>query len=184
MTTLATKYKGSLALRLTGVEELIARSATFQKRTGAPTIAAAKDKIYGGELTLLDVIEMVDGGTLEVARPCAIIGTQSHMYSQIGQGGSILLGASGAVWVLFVDNPSDPASYKLSLYDFCDWTSAVMDDVAELCGDDVGADDYTLWPFSAAHMFVEPFRQDLMDRKSDDYLLVGYSLADAIDGGA
>jgi hypothetical protein len=183
MTTLATKYTSSSALRLVAIEELLSRSATFQTRIGASNETDAKLKIYAGEITLEDVLAMLEGGTLEVARPCAIIGLQAHLYQQIGQGAAIQLGVSGAVWLLLVDNATNQNSYKLSLLDFVDWTGNTIDDIANLVAQDVGATDYTLWPFSTAHMFLEPFRQDLADRKSDDYWIVGYIFADAINGG-
>ena len=173
-------YTGSLALRLVGAEELLARSAAFRKRVGAADSAQAKEKIFAGEITLEDVLAMVAGGTLQVARPCAVIGVQNHTYDQIGQGAAIELGASGAVWVLFVDNPRTGHDHKTSLLDFVDWISAVLDEVAASVADDIGAADYTLWPFSRAQLFFEPYRPDVADRKTDDFWLGGYLLFDAI----
>jgi hypothetical protein len=71
-----TPYSGSLALRLAGAEELIARAPAFQKKVGAANIDEAKKRIYGGEVTLIEVLEAITGGTLESARPCAVIGVQ------------------------------------------------------------------------------------------------------------
>lgn len=181
-----TTYSGSLALRLAGAEELIARSTAFQKRVGAGSIAQAKDKIYGGELTLIDVLEAVEGGTLAPARPCALIGPESHSYSQIAQPAGNVLGANGAVWVLFIDNASDPDNHKLSLLDFADWTSGTLDDIASLVGKDYGATGdgaTTLWPFNAVRMLFPPLRQDVADRKADDYWISGYVLFDSIGSG-
>jgi hypothetical protein len=88
MTTLATQYTGSLAMRLKGAEELIARSARFQAKVGAGNSEEAKNKIYGGEVTIFDVLAALEGegGTLEVARPCAIIGVQGHLTSKSDRG--------------------------------------------------------------------------------------------------
>jgi hypothetical protein len=78
---LMTTYSGSLAMRLAGAEELIARSATFQKKVGAANIDEAKKRIYGGEVTLIDVLERNRrAARSKVARPCAVIGVQSHAY--------------------------------------------------------------------------------------------------------
>jgi hypothetical protein len=168
-------YTGSLALRLTAVEELLCRSARFRAQVGAGSERAAAAKVHGGELS--DVLNLVAGGTLDVARPCAIIGAQRHGYVQIGQGSSLELLAVGAVWVMFLDNPKFPADYKLSLLDFADWTSRVMDEISL----DVGRD--TRWPFSAIRMFFEPLRPDLADRAADDYWLGGYVLDDTVNAG-
>lgn len=174
-------YTGSLALRLVGAEELLARSEAFRRRVGAADIATAKNSVYFGELT--DVLNMAGGGTLALKRPCAILGADRHAYLQIGQGAQIDLGVDGGVWVIFCDNPKDPQNHKLSGFDFCDWFSRCMDEVAELCGQDVGAQDATLWPFNSVRMFLEPFRPDLADRESDDFWIAGYLLSDSINGG-
>lgn len=175
-------YTGSLALRLTGAEELLARSAAFRARVGAGTVAQAKERVYCGELTLDDVLAMLAGGTLEVARPCAILGVQRHSYTQLGQGAALTLGASGGVWVLFSDNPRTGHDHKTSLLDFTDWISAVMDEVAALVATDIGAANYTLWPFHRIELFFEPYRPDVADRETDDFWLGGYLLFDHIDG--
>jgi hypothetical protein len=179
-------YNGSLAMRLAGTEELLVRTAAFRGKVGAANIDAAREKVYVGEL--LDVLAMGEQGTLEVARPCAIIGIMSHSYSQIGQGAQIDLGANGAVWVLFADNPDCPEQHKQSCLNFVDWTSAVMDEVAGLVGrsvdDGTGQLGLALWPFNSISMFFEPTRPDFADRRTgDDYWLGGYVLHDAINGG-
>jgi hypothetical protein len=179
-------YTGSLALRLAGAEELLARSATFQARCGKDSgdFSGAKTHIHAGELTLLDVVEMVEGGTLALARPCAILGVQMHSYTQISQGGGNTLGANGAVWVILTDNAKSPDNHKLSLLDFCDFASGVMDDIAQLFGQDYAeSTGSTLWPFSSIAMFMEPLRPDIADRQADDYWICGYMLRDAINGG-
>jgi hypothetical protein len=122
MTVLATQYTSSSALRLVAIEELVSRSARFQSRVGAGNATDAKTKVYAGEITLDDVLAMLEGGTLEVARPCAIIGLQAHLYQQIGQGAGTQLGASGAAWLLLLDNAQHSDNHKLSLLDFTDWT--------------------------------------------------------------
>src|SRR5262245_12360124 len=127
-------YTGSLALRLVGAEELLCRSAAFRNHVGAADAVEAKGQVYAGELT--DVLELAAHNTLGVKRPCAIIGCESHRYVQISQGAQIDLGAEGGVWVLFFDNPAHSDNYKLSLYEFANWISAVMDDVARAVGKD------------------------------------------------
>jgi hypothetical protein len=72
------------------------------------------------------------------------------------------------VWILFLDNPTNPDTHKLSLLDFVDWTSATMDEVAANVAKDIGATDYTLWPFASIRMFLEPLRNDVVARQSDD----------------
>jgi hypothetical protein len=181
-----TTYSGSLALRLAGIEELLARSATFQKRMGAGSVSQAKDKIFAGEMTLLDALDAVEtGSTLSDVRPCAIVGPEMHSFMQLSQGSQLGLGADGAVWVLLTDNPKNPENHKLSLLDFTDWTSAVMDEVAALVGKDYGATGpgaTTLWPFNAIRMLLPPLRPDLADRQGEDYWLCGYVLFDSIGG--
>jgi hypothetical protein len=164
---------GSLALRLLGAEELLTRSEAFRDHVGAADADSAKDSVYFGELA--DVLALVLEHTLDVKRPCAIVGVQRHEYVQIGQGARIEMGASGAVWVLFVDKPADPNDHKASFLAFTDWASQVLDEVT----DEVGHD--TLWPFHAATMFLEPFRPDIADRQSDDYFVMGYVLTDNIN---
>jgi hypothetical protein len=79
-----------------------------------------------------------------------------------------------------MDNAQQPQSHKLSLLDFADWTSAVIDEVAALLGTDVTPNDgYTLWPFRSVQMFLEPLRTDIADRKADDYWVCGYALRDS-----
>lgn len=164
---------GSLALRLSGVEELLTRSEAFREHIGGADVIAARDSVYFGELA--DVLALVLEHTLAVKRPCAIVGVQRHEYVQIGAGARIEMGASGGVWVLFVDNPSNPTDHKRSFLDFTDWASRVLDEVT----DEVGSD--TLWPFQHASMFLEPFRPDVADRQADDYFVMGYILADNIN---
>lgn len=180
-------YTGSLALRLAGAEELLVRTAEFRKKVGAANLDAARERVYVGEL--LDVLAMQEEGTLKLARPCAVIGIMSHGYVQIGQGAQIDLGANGAVWMLFADNPDCPDQHKQSCLNFIDWTSAVMDELAGLVGRSVAnaageAGTVSLWPFSGISMFFEPTRPDFADRQSgDDYWLGGYVLHDAINAG-
>jgi hypothetical protein len=180
-----TTYSGSLALRLVGAEDLFCRSAAFRKRIGAADSAAARANVHAGELTLEDVLAVIGGATLSVARPCVIIGVQSHSYVQIGQGAQIDLGTNGAVWAIFSDNARTPENHKLSMLDFVDWISQVTDQVAELVGRDRGEQDAesTLWPFSGIRQFFEPFRPDVADRQADDYWLGGYLLFDSINAG-
>lgn len=175
-------YTSSLAMRLAGAEELLARSTAFQQRVGAGSIAQAKKRICVAELTLLDVLEQYEGGTLKLARPSAILGVHSHSYVQLAQGGQIELGANGAVWVILTDGSRDPEDSKASTYDFIDWIGLIMDQVAALVGKDVGFDDYTLWPFSSIAQMFEPIRSDYADRPTEDYWLGGYLLFDSING--
>jgi hypothetical protein len=154
---------------LEGAETLLARSAAFRTKVGAGDVAAAKLKIYFGELA--ESLDLVQGATLGGKRPCALMGVDAHGYIQIGQGARIELGGTGAVWMLLLDNPAQPDSHKASLLDFLDWTSTVLDEIS----DDVGRDDR--WPFNHIVQALEPYRPPLGDRKSDDYWLVGYLLS-------
>ena len=174
-------YTGSLALRLVGVEELLARSARFRQVVGAANIQAAKERVYVGELT--DVIELLASGTLDVKRPCAVIGVSEHQYVQLGQGAQIDLGVNGGVWVIFTDNAQCPTNHKDSCLDFIDWTSQTLDEVAEIVSRSVEGLEYTLWPFSGMRMFLEPIRSDVADRQAEDFWLSGYLLVDNINGG-
>jgi hypothetical protein len=175
-------YTGSLALRLAGAEELLCRTARFRSVVGAQTVDEARAKVYVGEL--LDVLAMGEAGTLEVTRPCAVLGIMSHGYEQIGQGAQLDLGADGAVWVLFTDNSKCPTDHKTSCLDFVDWTSTVMDQVAALVGQSVDDGAIALWPFSKISMFFEPTRPDFADRATgDDFWLGGYVLQDSINAG-
>ena len=175
---------GSLAMRLAGAEELLARSAAFRQRVGAASVNQAKKKISVGQVTLSDVLAMVEGGTREFARPCAIVGVHGHSYVQLAQGGQLDLGASGAVWVIFSDQSQQANDQKASMLDFCSWIGSVMDEVAQGVGKDYGASETTLWPFSQMQMFFEPFRSDLADRPAEDFWLGGYLLFDSIHGGS
>jgi len=173
---------GSQAQRLVAAEDLLCRTEAFRRKVGAADALAAKEKVYAGELT--EVLNLVAGGTLDVARPSAILGVERHSYAAAAQNGQPVLLASGAVWLVFTDRPSNPTNHKRSLVDFVDWTSRVMDEMAELVGSDYGALDYTLWPFTQMHQFIEPFRPDVADRQADDYWLTGYVLLDSQSGGA
>lgn len=169
-------YTGSLALRLVGAEELLCGSAAFRSHVGGGSPEETKAKVRMGELT--DLLATLDAGqTLDVARPCAIVGVERHDYGQIGQGSLNLLGASGGVWVMFVDNPQQPTDHKRSLLAFVDWVSQVTDEIG------VGLADSDAWPFRRLVSFMEPFRPDLVDRQTDDFWLMGYVFSDSIDGG-
>jgi hypothetical protein len=165
---------GSVALRLSGAEELICRSAAFRQHCGAADALEARENVHFGELA--DILAMAEGGTLEFKRPCAILGIGAHGYAQAGQGSQIELVATGAVWVIFLDNPEDPTNHKASMLAFCDWFSRVLDEIA----DEVGRN--TLWPF-IPQLFLEPFRPDIADRQADDWWAVGYTFTDQIAGG-
>lgn len=161
-------------MRLEAAEQLLCRSAAFRQKVGAANAAAAAESVYAGELS--SALELVAGGTLELKRPCAILGVNSHNYVQIGQGAANELLAIGSVWVLLFDNPAHKTNYKLSLLAFTDWVSQVLDEISR----DVGGDQ---WPFTSLRQFTEPMRPDLADREADDWWMVGYILDDAMSAG-
>jgi hypothetical protein len=161
-------------MRLEAAEQLLCRSAAFRQKLGAGNEAATAARVYAGELS--GTLDLVAGGTLELKRPCAIIGINGHSYVQIGQGSTNQMQAVGAVWLLFIDNPEHKTNYKLSLLAFTEWVSKVMDEIAG----DLGGDQ---WPFTSIRNFSEPMRPDIADRESDDFWMIGYVLDDTANGG-
>lgn len=163
---------GSLAMRLTGAEDLIAASSAFQTHVGVGSAEAAKAHIYFGEQGHAGIEK---GATLQGMRPGVILVVDRHGYVQIGEGSQICLGATGAIGAIFVDNPATPDNHKASLLAFADWISTVMDEVAG----EVGRD--TNWPFNGAELAVEPYRPSITDRASDDFWLAMYLLSDHVN---
>lgn len=164
---------GSAALMLEGAETLLVRSTTFRTKVQAADQTVARQKVFFGELA--DALELTQGATLQGKRPGAIIGIDRHGYVQIGQGARILLGGTGAVWLMLVDNHNPDHTHKEGLLAFVDWTSTVFDEISE----DVGRD--VQWPFNHFDMVVEPYRPAIGDRKSDDFWLTVYLLSHHIN---
>jgi hypothetical protein len=167
---------GSAALRLTKVEDLIAGTARFQTKTGAANATAAKQRVFYGEQGVAAALEA--GATLSSLRPAVILCLDRHGYVQIGEGSRILLGGTGGIVAIFVDNPEQPDNHKQSLLAFVDWVSEVIDQLSAESGRDAA------WPVNSIELIFEPYRPNIADRKSDDFWLAAYLLADHINGGA
>jgi hypothetical protein len=168
---------GSAALRLSAAEAAIAASATFGTRVGAGSEAEAKARIHFDQVSV-PADELAAGVTLEQRRPCCILALDRHGYIQIGEGAHILLGGTGGVIALFTDAPKFAHDHKASYLDCIDWVSQVIDEVADVAGQN------TNWPFNSIELWLDPWRPAIGDRQADDFWLMGYLLSDHINAGA
>lgn len=164
---------GSLAMALSGARSLISLSTSFQSRRGVGSAAAALPFVH------LDSVEatLQPGETLESKRPFALVCADAHGYVQVGVGARIELGGTGGVLVVLSDNPRSPDDHGASYLDFCDWVSAVIDEIAELPGRN------TYWPFNRIEMVEHPWRPPITERASDDFWIAAYVMSHHINGG-
>lgn len=156
----------SLAQQIAGAETLLADSAAFRARLGVSSAAEAQRRIFAGEVELPR--NSPPDATLASLRPFVLLVEDAHGYVQIGADSQIQLGCTGGVLAIFQDNPRFPDNHKASFYDFAEYLGGVIDDVAQMSGQD----DY--FPFVAIEQVNFCERVARSHRASDDFWIASY----------
>lgn len=166
---------------LAGARDLIAQSAAFRARCNVATPAEALARIHYGQVAIEQLHDPM--ATLAAQRPLAILAVIDHGYRQYGVGDAMLLGAYGSVYCQFQDNPKPGASFLEARFDFEDFLGSVIDEIAEVVGQDQPdpGEPYTYFPFREICQAVAAQRSDVAEGASDDFQWASYIFRHGVD---
>lgn len=158
---------GPISPKILQLEDMIARSATFQAAVGADNETEALDSIHY-EYALLDESGLdndLDLTRLVSLLPCAVILTaEQFQYRGVSYSGRHRLRAEGAFGLLLADfdsqndevSKNSRAKRKLATLDFANFYGSVIDEVMQLAG--TGEDNIERLPIDQVTLDVPPTR--------------------------